>query len=217
MPGLTLKQHRAKDLLVALEELYPDAHCALYFRNPFELLIATILSAQCTDIRVNQVTPGLFDLYPNPRAFASADLADIEEAIRSTGFFRNKAKNIIGCAAALIDRHGGQVPQTMTELTALPGVGRKTANVVLGNIFNIPAMVVDTHVKRLARRFGWTDYTDPVKIEKDLCQLLTVEKWTIASHLLILHGRALCKAQTPLCSQCPIFDQCLRIGVTRSK
>jgi len=204
-------------MLAVLEELYPDARCALHFRNPFELLIATILSAQCTDVRVNQVTPRLFARYPDPRAFAEADLAELEDAIRTTGFFRNKARNIIGCAAALLDRHAGQVPRTMADLTALPGVGRKTANVVLGNIFNIPGVVVDTHVKRLANRFGWTRSADPVRIEQDLCLLLPAEKWTVASHILILHGRSMCKAPSPLCSQCPAFDLCARIGVTRSK
>ncbi len=217
MPRLTVKQQKTAVLLAVLQELYPDARCALYFSNPFELLIATILSAQCTDVRVNQVTPGLFARYPDPRAFAAADLAELEDAIRSTGFFRNKAKNILDCAVALLDRHDGQVPRTMLELTALPGVGRKTANVVLGNIFNIPGMVVDTHVKRLANRFGWTRCIDPVRIEQDLCRLLPAKKWTVASHILILHGRALCKAQNPLCSQCPVFDKCPRIGVTRSK
>lgn len=217
MPQITVNQKQAKALLAVLETLYPDARCALFFRNPFELLIATILSAQCTDVRVNQVTPGLFARYPTPRAFAEADLAELEEVIRATGFFRNKAKNIIGCATAVLERHHGQVPRTMAELTALPGVGRKTANVILGNIFHIPGMVVDTHVKRLANRFGWTRSGDPVKIEKDLCSLLPAEKWTLASHLLILHGRALCKAPTPLCSQCPIFQLCPRVGVNRSR
>ncbi|OHB27792.1 MAG: endonuclease III [Desulfuromonadaceae bacterium GWC2_58_13] len=212
-----MKKKKAVLLLTALGELYPDARCALYFRNPFELLIATILSAQCTDVRVNQVSPALFARYPDPQAFAEADLAELEAAIRSTGFFRNKAKNILGCAKALLDRHDGQVPRTMTELTALPGVGRKTANVVLGNSFDTPGMVVDTHVKRLANRFDWTRSVDPVKIEQDLCRLLPAEKWTSASHILILHGRALCKAPIPLCSQCPVFDLCPRVGVTRSR
>lgn len=214
-PGVT--QKGAAELLAVLENLYPDARCALYFSNPFELLIATILSAQCTDIRVNQVTPGLFARYPDPRAFAEADLAELEDAIRSTGFFRNKAKHISGCAAALVKRHRSLVPQTMEELVALPGVGRKTANVILGNIFDIPGMVVDTHVKRLANRFGWTRSGDPVKIEKDLCHLLPAEIWTRTGHQLILHGRALCKAPTPLCSNCSILDICPRYGVTRSK
>jgi endonuclease-3 len=217
MPRLTVGQQKAAVLLAKLRELYPDAHCALSFSNPFELLIATILSAQCTDVRVNQVTPGLFARYPGPCAMAAAGLPELEGAIRSTGFFRNKAKNILGCAAALLDRHDGQVPRTLVELIGLPGVGRKTANVVLGNIFNIPAMVVDTHVKRLAYRFGWTCRMDPDGIEQDLCRLLPANNWTISSHILIFHGRALCKAQTPLCSQCPVFDLCPRLGVAKSK
>ncbi|WP_432821859.1 endonuclease III domain-containing protein, partial [Trichloromonas sp.] len=161
MSVLTIQQQKAGALLAVLEELYPDARCALYFNNPFELLIATILSAQCTDVRVNQVTPGLFARYPDPAAIARADLGELEAAIRSTGFFRNKARNILGCALALLERHDGQVPRTMEDLVELPGVGRKTANVVLGNIFNISSMVVDTHVKRLANRFGWTRSADP--------------------------------------------------------
>lgn len=211
------RRQRAIAILTALENLYPDPRCALLFRNPLELLVATILSAQCTDVRVNQVTPVLFARYPEVRSLAMADLAELEEIIRSTGFFRNKAKNLIGCATALLEKHQGQVPRTMTELTALPGVGRKTANVVLGNAFEIPGLVVDTHVKRLARRFGWTRSEDPVKIERDLGQLFPPEKWTNTSHLLILHGRALCKAPTPLCSTCPLTPLCPRIGVDRSK
>jgi len=211
------RRQRAIAILTALEKLYPNPRCALFFRNPLELLVATILSAQCTDVRVNQVTPVLFARYPDVRSLAMADLAELEEIIRSTGFFRNKAKNIIGCATALLEQHQGEVPSTMAELTALPGVGRKTANVVLGNAFDVPGLVVDTHVKRLARRFGWTRSADPVKIEQDLCQLVPPEKWTNTSHLLILHGRALCKAPTPLCSTCPLTPLCPRIGVNRSK
>ena len=216
MPGkMTNKQ--ASKLLERLEKLYPDPKCALNFTNPLELLVATILSAQCTDVRVNQVTGPLFARYPDARTYAEADLTELEERIRSTGFYRNKARNIISCAAALVDRHDGEVPSTMGELTALAGVGRKTANVVLGNVFDIPGMVVDTHVKRLANRFGWSRQSDPVKIEEDLCRLLPRTKWTRTSHVLILHGRALCKAPTPLCSVCPVLDLCPRIGVNKSK
>lgn len=217
MSRLSVIQKKAAALLTVLRELYPDARCALYFRNPFELLIATILSAQCTDIRVNQVTPGLFERYQDPRAFAEADREELEGLIRSIGFFRSKAKHILGCAQALLTRHGGSVPETMEELIALPGVGRKTANVVLGNSFDIPGMVVDTHVKRLANRFGWTRSADPVKIEQDLCRILPEKDWTVASHLLILHGRALCKAPTPHCSNCPLLALCPRLGVNRSR
>ncbi len=216
MPGKVTKK-QAVELLERLENLYPDPKCALNFTNPLELLVATILSAQCTDVRVNQVTGPLFARYPDARAYAEAELAELEEGIRSTGFYRNKARNIIACAAALVDRHDGEVPSTMEELTALAGVGRKTANVVLGNVFDIPGMVVDTHVKRLANRFGWSRQSDPVKIEEDLCRLLPSSKWTSTSHVLILHGRALCKAPTPLCSFCPVLQLCPRIGVKKSK
>ncbi|PNU20381.1 endonuclease III [Geothermobacter hydrogeniphilus] len=204
-------------LLERLEQVYPEAECALNHRNPWQLLVATMLSAQCTDVRVNLVTPSLFERFPSPGAMADADLVEVEALIRSTGFFRNKAKNLIGCAAVLSVEYGGEVPTDLEQLVALPGVGRKTANVVLGNAFGIPGMVVDTHVKRLAGRFGWTRAEDPVKIEKDLQQLLPEERWTRAGHTLIAHGRTLCKAPTPVCSACPIADGCPRRGVTRSK
>ncbi len=203
--------------LVRLEAVYPDAECALSHENPFQLLVATILSAQCTDVRVNQVTPALFKNYPDTEALAGAALPKVEDLIHSTGFFRNKAKNLIGCAAALVDRHQGEVPADLLSLVALPGVGRKTANVVLGNAFTIPGMVVDTHVKRIAYRLGWTRQTDPVKVEGDLSRLLPEEKWTGASHTLIFHGRAFCKAPTPECSNCPITANCPRNGVRRSR
>jgi len=212
-----MSRGRALLLLERLEGLYPDARCALFYRNPLELLIATILSAQCTDVRVNQVTPALFARYPDAQALANADPAELEELIRSTGFFRNKAKNIIGCARTLVLHHDGEVPRRMEELVALPGVGRKTANVVLGNVFAIPGMVVDTHVKRLAGRFGWSRESDPVRIEKDLCRLLPQDRWTQTSHVLILHGRALCKAPIPYCTLCPVLDLCPRRGITRSR
>lgn len=201
--------------LQRLEELYPGAECALIHNNPFQLLVATILSAQCTDVRVNLVTPELFRNYPDAFALAAADLGHIEELIRSTGFFHNKAKNLIACAAALVDGYRGGVPAELKSLVALPGVGRKTANVVLGNAFEIPGMVVDTHVKRIAYRLGWTRQTDPVKIETDLSRLLPREKWNRASHLLIFHGRALCKAPIPNCSSCPLEEFCPRNGVCR--
>lgn len=216
-PRRGISRRRTLLLLERLERLYPDARCALFYRNPLELLIATILSAQCTDVRVNQVTPVLFARYPDAQALAAADPAELEDLIRSTGFFRNKAKNIIGCAQALVTDHGGEVPRRMEELVALPGVGRKTANVVLGNVFATPGMVVDTHVKRLAGRFGWTRESDPVRIERDLCRLLPEERWTQTSHVLILHGRALCKAPIPHCSLCPVLDLCPRHGITRSR
>jgi endonuclease-3 len=201
------------EVLDILKENYPEARCALIFQNPWQLLVATILSAQCTDRQVNIVTADLFVRFPHPRCLASADPDEVEGLIRSTGFFRNKAKNLIGCATALLGRHGGEVPQTMEELVALPGVGRKTANVVLGNAFGIPGLAVDTHVKRLVRRLGWSHRQDPEGIEEDLCNILPPSLWTQTSHLLIHHGRALCKAQKPLCSRCPVQPFCPRLGV----
>jgi len=210
-------RRRAVEILEVLAQTYPDAACALDYRTPWELLAATILSAQCTDVRVNQVTPELFRRFPTPAAMAAAAPEELEALIRPTGFFRNKAKNLQGCAATLVARHGGEVPQSLAALTALPGVGRKTANVVLGNAFTIPGMVVDTHVKRIAFRLGWTVETDPEKVERELMALLPKSEWTQAAHLLIHHGRALCKAPTPLCSQCPLQDRCPRCGVKRSR
>jgi endonuclease-3 len=204
-------------VLAILEQVHADARIALNFTSPLELLVATILSAQCTDVRVNLVTRDLFRKYSHARAYAEADLDQLEQDIRSTGFFRNKAKSLIGCASVLVERHGGEVPQTMEELTALPGVGRKTANVVLGNAFGVPGMVVDTHIGRVATRLGWTRESDPGKIERDLCRLLPKEKWTQASHVLIFHGRRICKAPVPLCSSCPVFELCPRVGVKKSK
>ncbi len=186
-------------------------------RSPFELLIATILSAQCTDVRVNLVTPRLFARYPDAAALSSANLAEVETLIRSTGFYHAKVRHLIGCAQGLIEHHHGEVPATLRELTALPGVGRKTANVILGTAFQIPAMVVDTHVARLVQRFAWTRAKDPRRIETELSELLPPDYWIATSHLLIFHGRAFCKAPTPDCSSCPIFTLCPRQGVTKSR
>ena len=192
-----------------LAEAYPDAHCALDHRNAFELLAATILSAQCTDARVNMVTPSLFARYPTARELADAGQEDIEEIIRSTGFFRSKAKSLIGMARALVERHGGEVPRTMDELTALPGVGRKTANVILGNAFGLnEGVVVDTHVARLSHRLGLVTGDDPVKIELKLMKLVPRERWTMLSHLLIEHGRQVCDARKPRCGECVLADTC---------
>lgn len=215
MTALRMRKKVAR-ILTRLYELYPDAHCALKHDNPFQLLVATVLSAQCTDVRVNMVTADLFVKYPNVQALAGADLQTLENDIRSTGFYRNKAKNLIACAGMLLQEHQGEVPRTIEELVRLPGVGRKTANVVLGNAFGIPGMVVDTHVKRLSRRFAWTDQQDPEKIERDLCKLLPPEHWVQTAHLLIHHGRQLCKAPVPLCSKCPLLEDCPQRGVDRA-
>jgi len=210
------KSEQALQLLQALEDLYPEAHCALLYQNPWQLLVATILSAQCTDKRVNIVTATLFKRLPGPEQLAAASQAEVEEIIRTTGFFRNKAKNLISCANQVLLRHQGEVPADLDALVALSGVGRKTANVVLGNAYQIPGMVVDTHVKRLARRFGWTKSDNPEQIEKELSRLLPKARWTQSSHTLIAHGRALCKAPVPYCSTCPVIELCPRRGVDKS-
>jgi len=192
-----------------LQAAYPDAHCALDHRNAYELLAATILSAQCTDVRVNMVTPALFAKYPDAVALSDADRGEVETLIKSTGFFRNKAKSLVGMARAVVERHGGEVPRTMDELTKLPGVGRKTANVILGNAFGVnEGIVVDTHVGRLSKRMGLTRETDPVKIERALIPLFPREQWTMLSHLLIEHGRRVCDAKKPKCGDCVLADLC---------
>lgn len=199
----------AAEIYRRLHLAYPDAHCALNHRNAYELIVATILSAQCTDVRVNMVTPALFAKYPNAQALANADRETLEEMIKSTGFFRSKTKSLLGMAQALVERYTGQVPRTMDELTALPGVGRKTANVVLGNAFDVnDGIVVDTHVARLSKRLGLTKETDPVKIERALMPLFPREHWTMLSHLLIEHGRRVCEARRPKCEQCVLNDIC---------
>jgi endonuclease III len=199
----------AAELLKRLLEQYPDAHCALDFTTPYELLCATILSAQCTDKRVNLVTPALFARYPNAAALATARQEDVEELIRSTGFFRSKAKSLIGMASGLVERHGGEVPAEMASLVDLPGVGRKTANVILGNAFGKnEGIVVDTHVTRLSNRLGLTSESDAVKIEQALIPLFPREQWTMLSHLLIEHGRQVCVARKPRCQECILADLC---------
>lgn len=207
---------RARAIDRRLAKAYPDAKCALDHKNPLELLVATILSAQCTDARVNMVTPALFRKYPNARALAAADPAELEHAIQSTGFFRNKAKNIRAACQILVERHGGKVPPTMEELLELPGVARKTANVILGNAFGVPGITVDTHLGRLSRRMGLTTHQDPVKVERDLAELLPPIEWTMFSHRMIHHGRRICTARKPLCNQCPVEDLCPKIGVAES-
>ena len=198
-----------KTLYTGLTALYPDAHCELDFANPFQLAVATILSAQCTDKRVNMVTPVLFSRYPTPESLARAKQEDVEEIIKSTGFFRNKAKSIIGMAGAVADKHGGQVPSVMEDLVLLPGIGRKTANVVLGNAFSInDGVVVDTHIARLSNRLGLTRESDPVKIEQELMKLFPRESWTMLAHLLIWHGRRVCDAKKPRCGECTLAPMC---------
>lgn len=204
---------RVRDIQRELAKLYPDAHCALNFENPLQLLIATILSAQCTDVRVNMVTPALFARYPDARAFAEADVGELERAIQSTGFFRNKAKNIRECCRLIVDKHGGEVPGTMEGLVVLPGVGRKTANVILGNAFGVPGITVDTHVGRLSRRLGFTENEDPVKVEQDLMEIFPKKDWTMLSHRLIFHGRQVCFARKPNCAGCTLAKYCPKIGV----
>jgi endonuclease-3 len=199
---------RAAAVVEALASHYPGARCSLDFRTPLELLVATILSAQCTDERVNKVTPALFRKYRTAADYAAADEAAVQEEIRSTGFFRAKARNILGAARAIEERHGGEVPRTMEELTALPGVGRKTANVILGNAFAVPGVVVDTHVQRVSRRLGLTARADPVGIERDLMALVPRPRWTVFSHEVIAHGRAVCRAPKPRCPAC-FFDELL--------
>ena len=200
---------RASELLRILRATYPDAHCELNHQGAFQLLVATILSAQCTDVRVNMVTPALFKKYPDAKTLAAAKQEDVEELIRSTGFFRNKAKNLIAAAKALVREHNCEVPRDLDTLTHLPGVGRKTANVVLGNAYGIEAgVVVDTHVARLSKRLGLTKHTDPVKIEKDLIKVVPQDAWTLWSHLLIWHGRRRCSARKPDCPNCELRTIC---------
>ena len=206
---------RASRVYRLLRLEYPDAHCELDFDNAFQLAVSTILSAQTTDVRVNQVTPVLFQRYPTAEDLAEADVVEVQEIIRSTGFFRNKARNIVGFARALVSRHEGRVPRSIKELVALPGVGRKTANVILGNAFAInEGVVVDTHVKRLSRLLGLTNQTDPARIEKDLIELFPRERWTMLAHLFIWHGRRVCVARRPRCAECALAPNCpsARVG-----
>ncbi|HTR42112.1 MAG TPA: endonuclease III [Pseudomonadales bacterium] len=205
---------RAKKIVAGLEKTYPEAHCELVHQNPLELLIATILSAQCTDKRVNIVTESLFKKYRSADEFANADISELENDVRTTGFYKNKARNIKAASKDIVEKHGGKVPQTMEELIELGGVGRKTANVVLGNAFDINVgVVVDTHVGRLSHRFGFTNHRAPEKIETDLMELVPQKQWTLFSHLLIWHGRRRCFARKPDCANCEVLKLCPRIGV----
>lgn len=218
MPSVAARKvDRALTVAKLLAQAYPDAQCALVHRNPYELLVATILSAQCTDERVNQVTRELFAKCPTPQALAELPVKELEKIIQSTGFYRNKARNLHDCCQKLVEEHSGQVPAEMEKLVQLPGVGRKTANVVLGTAFGIPSgVVVDTHVARIVRRLGLTRHKDPAKIEQDLMQQLLPHEWINFSHRLIWHGRKVCKARRPLCDQCILATICPKIGVSKA-
>jgi endonuclease-3 len=211
VPDVSLVR-RARKIDRVLAETYPDARCELDFRSPFELLVATVLSAQTTDRRVNQVTPALFEACPDPVALAAADRADLERLIQPTGFFRAKADALLKLAQALVDRYDGVVPGRLEDLVTLPGVGRKTANVVLGDAFGVPGITVDTHVGRLARRFGWTVETDPVKVEREIGALFARRDWVMLNHHLIWHGRRRCHARHPACGACPVARWCPSYG-----
>lgn len=212
---MTIKKKAPLEQTISLlKRYYPDAHCALDHKNPFELLVATVLSAQCTDERVNMVTPALFKKYPTPEAMSKAPLGSLETLVRSTGFFKNKAKNIKSAATDLVEKHGGEIPQDLEALVQLAGVGRKTANVVLGNAFDIASgIVVDTHVTRLSNRLGWVKTENAVQIERILCKVVPEEDWILLSHLLISHGRAICKARKPDCDHCFLETTCPKRGV----
>ena len=204
-----MTKKRAARLVAELKAMYPDARCELDYRNAFELLCATILSAQCTDVRVNQVTPALFARYPTPAKLARARPEELEAIIRPTGFFRNKTRSLIGMAQALVEKHGGEVPSSMEALQALPGVGRKTANVILGNAFSMnEGVTVDTHVGRLSRLLGLAEDTDPEKVERTLMRLVPRDDWGLVSHLLIFHGRRVCVARRPRCGTCSLARLC---------
>ena len=206
------RTRRARRIEKILAETYPDAHCELDFSTPLELAVATILSAQSTDAGVNKVTPALFAKYPTAADYAAADRAELEEMIHSTGFFRAKTNSLIGLGQALVERYDGEVPPRLRDLVTLPGIGRKTANVILGNAFGIPGITVDTHFGRLARRFGWTTQDDPVKVEHEVGALFPKRDWTMLSHRLIFHGRRMCHARRPACGVCPVARLCPAYG-----
>jgi endonuclease-3 len=207
------RTRRARRMARELEVIHPDAHCELDFSTPLELLVATVLSAQTTDKTVNKVTPTLFARYPDAAAYAGADRVELEEVLKPTGFFRAKANSVIGLGQALVERFDGQVPGTLEELVTLPGVGRKTANVVLGNAFGVPGLTVDTHFGRLVRRFGWTSDEDPVKVEAEIAQLIPKREWTMFSHRVIFHGRRVCHAKKPACGACGLAAWCPSFGI----
>jgi len=207
------RTRRARRVHRLLAQRYPDAHCELDFENPFQLLVATILSAQCTDVRVNQVTPGLFAKFPTATDLAAADRADLEGIIQPTGFFRAKANSLLAMASQLVAEHGGEVPGRQADLVRLAGVGRKTANVVLGDAFGVPGLTVDTHVGRLSRRLGFTTHEDPVKVEGDLAELIQRRDWTMFNHRMIFHGRRTCHSRRPACGACPVRRLCPSAGI----
>jgi endonuclease-3 len=212
-PKITAEASSARSIYRILTKEYPDARCELDFNSPLELLIATVLSAQCTDVRVNAVTPVLFKRFPTLETLAAAKLSEVEEIIYSTGFFRSKANNIKELANKILNDFGGEVPNDLAQLVTIPGVGRKTANVVLGNAFGIPGLTVDTHFGRLSRRFGWSTATDPVKVENDVAKLIPEKEWTLLSHKLIWHGRRICHSRKPECGICPLAKLCPSAGI----
>jgi endonuclease-3 len=213
-PGPPIR--RARRIVRELARLYPEARCSLDFDSPVQLLVATILSAQCTDTRVNKVTPALFARFPDAHAFAVAEPIELEELIRTTGYFRNKAKNIIRCCQQIVEQHAGEVPRSLEELVLLAGIGRKTANVVLGHAFGLPGIPVDTHVARLSRRLGLTTRSNPVHIERDLDALIPKKDWSLFGLRLIYHGRKVCLARKPRCEKCSLAGSCLKVGVRKS-
>ena len=215
-PKITAEASSARSIYRILTKEYPDAKCELDFNSPLELLVATVLSAQCTDVRVNAVTPVLFNRFPTLETLAAAKVSEVEEIIYSTGFFRSKAKNIKELANKILNYFGGEVPNDLAKLITLPGVGRKTANVVLCNAFGIPGLTVDTHFGRLSRRFGWSTATDPVKVENDVAKLIPEKEWTLLSHKLIWHGRIICHSRKPECGICPLAKLCPSAGIGRT-
>jgi endonuclease-3 len=206
------RTRRVRRMIRVLEQAYPEAHCELDFTTPLELAVATILSAQCTDKRVNEVTPALFARYRTAADYGGADRAELEEMIRTTGFFRNKASSLMGLGAAVTEKYGGVLPDNLDELVKLPGIGRKTANVILGNAFDVPGITVDTHFGRLVRRWGWTTEEDPVKVEHAIGALVPRKQWTMLSHWVIFHGRRVCHARKPACGVCPLSQDCPSYG-----
>jgi len=211
--GLSSKSKQARAIYALLKRRYPNVHCELNFNSPFQLLVATVLSAQCTDKRVNMVTRDLFKVYPSAKAMSQANIRELQELIKPTGFFRAKAKNIKGLSLQILEEFNGRVPRTIEELTKLPGVGRKTANVVLGHAFNTPGITVDTHFGRLSRRFGWTQEEDPVKVEFEVGELIPQKEWTNLSQRMIWHGRRICHSRKPACGACPLSRLCPSYGM----